>query len=258
MNALAVDTPATDAPVVQFRHVAKSFPRYHHLQGGLKGFLFNLPRAVKQLRADRFVALRDVDFSVGRGEAVGVIGRNGAGKSTLLALAAGVIRASAGDVIVRERPFPLLELGAGFHPECTATENVILNGMLLGAPRRALRARVEEIIDFAGLAEFADQPVRTFSSGMLARLGFAVVAHLDPKLLLIDEILAVGDYQFQAKCLSVMKEFKARGCTILFVSHSLADVERMCDRVAWIEQGCVRRFGPTREVIEAYEKASSG
>lgn len=243
-------------PVVEFRGVTKRYPRYHHLQGGLKGFLFRLPRAVRQLQAEGFTALKDVSFEVRPGEALGVIGHNGAGKSTILALAAGVIRPSEGSVTIRQRPFPLLELGAGFHPECNAEENVVLNAMLLGLPRRQARERVEEIIAFAGLEEFAHQPVRTFSSGMLARLGFAVIAHMDPELLLIDEILAVGDLEFQARCLAVMRKFKARGCTILLVSHAMADVERMCERAVWMEHGRVRRIGPARAVVAEYEKAS--
>lgn len=241
------------APVIEFREVTKWFPYYHHLQGGLKNFMLRLPSAVRDLRAHRFVALKDVSFQVAPGEAVGVIGHNGAGKSTILGLAAGVMRPNEGEVVVRRRPFPLLELGAGFHPDLDAEQNVLLNGMLLGMPRALVRARLDQIIAFAEVEEFSKQPVRTFSTGMLARLGFSIVTQLDPSLLLIDEVLAVGDIAFQEKCLQVLRGYKEKGCTILFVSHALHQVEAMCDRVLWMEGGRLRMDGSPLEVIEAYE-----
>jgi lipopolysaccharide transport system ATP-binding protein len=239
-------------PIIAFEHVSKRYPLYHHLQGGFKNFLLHLPGSLSQLRESSFVALDDVDFRVGAGETLGIIGRNGAGKSTILGLTAGVLRPSAGRVRVRRRPFPLLELGAGFHPDFTAAENVVLNGMLLGKSRRHMLERLGEIIAFAEIGEFADQPVRTFSSGMVARLGFAVVTHLQPELLLIDEVLAVGDLRFQEKCLSVLESFRKRGCTILLVSHQLEDVERVCDRVVWMEKGRVQREGGASEMAGLY------
>lgn len=184
-------------PAITFDDVSKSYPLYHHITGGLKSFLFNLPRALKALKTTSKLALRDLSFQVHRGETFGIIGRNGAGKSTTLGLIAGVLKPSRGRVVVNQRVSPLLELGAGFHPELSARENIILNGVLLGLSRRQVADRLGQIIEFSELDEYLDQPIRTFSTGMLARLGFSVVAHLEPELLLIDEILAVGDMTFQ-------------------------------------------------------------
>lgn len=245
-------------PIIEFRKVSKVYPQYHHLQGGLKNFLLRLPGVIRGLRSDRFVALRSVSFTIQKGETVGVIGRNGAGKSTILGLAAGVIKPTGGTVRVQRSPFPLLELGAGFHPDLTAEQNAVLNGMLLGVCRSRVRGRVRAIIEFAELEDFADQPIRTFSSGMLARLGFSIVTQLDPDLLLIDEVLAVGDIGFQEKCLDVLRAFKKQGRTILFVTHALRDVENMCDRALWIEKGQVWMDGPARAVAAAYRREATG
>ena len=237
---------------VEFDRVSKVYPLYHHITGGIKHFLFRLPRAIAEMKRVRFQVLQDVSFSVARGEAFGIIGRNGAGKSTILGLVAGVIRPTSGSVVVRGRISPLLELGAGFHPELTGRENIVLNGVLMGLTRAEIREKMDEIIDFSGLSRFVDQPVRTFSSGMLARLGFSVVACLDPEILLVDEILAVGDRQFQEKCMDTMAGFKARGVTIVLVTHSMDDVLRICDRAMLLEDHRVKAIGPARQVVEAY------
>ena len=170
-----------------------------------------------------------------KGETLGIIGKNGAGKSTILGLIAGVLRPNTGRVMVNGRISPLLELGAGFHPELTGRENIMLKGVLIGLTRSEVLKKIDEIIEFSELDDFIDQPVRIYSSGMLARLGFSIVASLDPEILLIDEILAVGDMDFQKKCIQRMTAFKKRGVTIIFVSHNLASVENICDRLLWIE-----------------------
>jgi lipopolysaccharide transport system ATP-binding protein len=239
-------------PVIIFDHVSKSYPLYHHVTGGIKGFLFNLPKAVHSIRNSRFEALRDISFQVEPGEAVGIIGRNGAGKSTTLGLMAGVLKPTDGKVTVRGRISPLLELGAGFHPELKGRENIVLNGVLLGLPRAIVRKKLDEIIHFSELGDFIDQPIRVYSSGMLARLGFSVVACLEPEILLIDEILSVGDLDFQKKSLEKMLSFKNGRTTIVFVSHGLRDVERLCDRVIWIQDRQIRMTGSPREVISHY------
>jgi len=239
-------------PIIIFDNVSKSYPLYHHLTGGIKNFIFNFRKGIRSLKKTRFEALCDISFTVYKGETFGMIGRNGAGKSTALGLIAGVLKPSIGKVIVNGRISPLLELGAGFHPELTGRENIKLNGVLLGLCRREVSKKMAEIIEFSELEYFIDQPIRIYSSGMLARLGFSVIASLDPEILLIDEILAVGDMAFQKKCLDKMNEFKKNGVTIIIVSHSMRDVERICDRVAWIEEHKIKMLGEAKEVIARY------
>lgn len=239
-------------PVIIFDNVSKSYPSYHHVIGGFKNFLFNMPEALSSIRRTGYKALKNISFEVHKGETLGIIGRNGAGKSTTLGLIAGVLKPSTGKVIVKGRISPLLELGAGFHTELTGRENIVLNGVIMGLIRAEVMKKMDEIIEFSGLGEFIDQPIRTYSSGMLARLGFSVVVHLDPDILLIDEILAVGDMDFQKKCLDKMKGFKKNGITMVFVSHSMADVERICDRAMWIENHEVKMTGKPMEIIESY------
>ncbi len=200
-------------PVIIFDNVSKSYPLYHHITGGIKNFLFNLPKAVSSIKNSRYEVLRGIFFEVFKGETFAIIGRNGAGKSTILGLIAGVLIPSKGRVTVRGKISPLLELGGGFHPELTGRENIMLNGVLLGLTRLEVRKKMEEIIEFSELREFINQPIRTYSSGMLARLGFSVVSSLDPEILLIDEILAVGDMEFQKKCL--VKIQQQSNCIIL-------------------------------------------
>jgi lipopolysaccharide transport system ATP-binding protein len=239
-------------PVIRFENVSKHYLLYHHITGGLKNFLFNLPKSLQMIRNSQFDVLADISFEVQRGETFGIIGKNGSGKSTTLGLIAGVFTPSKGRVVIRGRISPLLELGGGFHPELTGRENIILSGVLLGLRRAQVVAKIEEIIDFADIGDFIDQPIRVYSSGMLARLGFSMVATLDPEILLIDEILAVGDLNFQEKCLKRMMEFKKKGVTIVLVSHSMEDVSRMCDRVAWIDDHRIKKQGNAREVIDCY------
>ena len=238
--------------VIRFDSVSKHYPRYHHLSGGIKNFLFNLPKSIRGLREDRFKALEEISFSIKSGESVAFVGRNGAGKSTTLGLIAQVLKPTTGQVTVSRRVSPLLELGGGFHPDLSGIENIQLNGVLMGLSRKQVKSRMEAIIDFAELGEFIDQPIRTYSSGMLSRLGFSVIANLDPEILLIDEVLAVGDASFQEKCLKKISEFKKSGVTIVLVSHSENDILRVCDRAIWIENHRLRMDGPAGDVMTGY------
>jgi lipopolysaccharide transport system ATP-binding protein len=240
--------------MIVFDRVSKSYPLYHHIMSGIKNFLFHLPKAVSSIKNSSFEALRNISFEVSKGETFGIIGRNGAGKSTTLGLIAGVLKPSKGRIIVNGKISPLLEIGGGFHPELTGRENIMLNGVLLGLTRAEVKRKMNEIIEFSELGEFISQPIRVYSSGMLARLGFSVVAHLDPEILLIDEILAVGDMQFQKKCLDKMIGFKNKGVTMVFVSHSMEDVERICDRVMWVENHSIKMIGEPETIISNYSK----
>jgi homopolymeric O-antigen transport system ATP-binding protein len=197
-------------------------------------------------------AVRDLDLEVAPGESVGLIGHNGAGKTTVLRLLAGITRPTAGKVRARGRLASLINLGAGFHPELTGRENVYLNGVILGLSRNEVRARFDEIVDFADLGPYIDTPLKRYSSGMYARLGFAVAAHVDPDVLLVDEVLSVGDVEFQDRSIRKMLSFRDSGQAILFVSHNLSAVEMMCQRTVWLEHGRVRQVGPTAEVVRAY------
>jgi lipopolysaccharide transport system ATP-binding protein len=243
--------------VIRFEHVSKSYPKYHRILTGLKGFLLHLPETLRALERERFLALDDVSFEIEAGETVGLVGPNGSGKSTTLALIAGVLRAQVGRVEVRGRVAPLLELGAGFHPELTGRENVILNGILLGLTRRAVMARMDEITSFSELEPFLEQPLRTYSSGMIARLGFSVAVHLNPEIFLIDEVLAVGDLHFQAKCRDKIGEFKRQQVTIVLVSHSTEEVRRLCDRAIWLDHGRIVDQGDPEPVLGRYERSHS-
>ena len=197
-------------------------------------------------------ALSDVSFSVARGETFGVIGANGSGKSTLLKLVAGIFKPTAGRLAVDGKVSALIELGAGFHPEISGRENVVINGVMLGLNRKEIERKLPEIAAFAGLEEFMDEPVKTYSSGMYVRLGFAVAVHVDPDILVVDEVLAVGDEAFSRRCLDTIGEFRARGKTIFFVSHALGLVEELCDRVLYLEQGRAKGTGEAREMLAAY------
>ena len=203
-------------------------------------------------------ALRDISFSVARGSAVGLVGRNGSGKTTLLRLLSGIIKPTSGSVAVGGRIGSLLELGAGFHPDMTGRENVYLNGSIHGLSRATIREKLDEIVAFAGLEEFIDLPVRTYSSGMYMRLGFAVASHIEADVLLLDEVFAVGDEAFQRKCFGKIFEFKQRGGTIVFVSHDASAVERLCDRAVLLKDGTVAFDGPTHEAIVEYRRLLAG
>lgn len=215
-------------------------------------------RKIQSLRlpAQDFWAVRDVSFEVERGEALGIIGHNGAGKSTILKLLANITTPTAGEIVINGRLSALIEVGSGFHPELTGRENIYLNGSILGMRRREISKKLDSIVDFAGIRQFLDTPVKRFSSGMYVRLGFSIAAHLDPDILLLDEVLAVGDAAFQAKCLKRINELKQAGTTIVFISHDLGAVERTCDRVLLMQQGNLVADGSARDVITAYQSAA--
>jgi ABC-2 type transport system ATP-binding protein/lipopolysaccharide transport system ATP-binding protein len=197
-------------------------------------------------------SLRDVTFEVGAGEAVGVIGRNGSGKSTLLKILSRITEPTEGRIRTRGQVGSLLEVGTGFHPELTGRENVRLNGAVLGMRRREVMRKFDEIVEFSGIGDFIDTPVKRYSSGMYLRLAFSVAAHLEADIMLVDEVLAVGDAEFQRKCLGKMSEVEREGRTVVFVSHNLDAVIRLCSRAMWIDGGAVRAAGPTAEVVQAY------
>jgi ABC-2 type transport system ATP-binding protein len=214
---------------------------------------YTIRRLKRNLAFRDFWALKQVSFQVARGECFGIIGPNGAGKSTLLKVIARVLHPTSGRVRVWGRVCPLLELGAGFDPELTGRENIFLNGTILGFTRKDLEARQQRIIEYAGLQEFIDAPLRTYSSGMVARLGFAIVTDEKPDILIIDEILSVGDAEFQEKSGKRMSQFLHSGTTILLVSHSLKEIQKFCQRVIWLKQGRLQAEGPPERVIQQYQ-----
>lgn len=233
-----------DAIVVD--QVGKQFLMFQRPQDRLWQALFPSKK-----RGKTFDALRDVSFTVQRGETVGIIGRNGSGKSTLLQMICGTLRPTTGQIAVNGRVAALLELGAGFNPEFSGRDNVYLNGAIMGLSRQDIDARLDAILAFAEIGEFIDQPVKTYSSGMYVRLAFAIIAHVDADILIIDEALAVGDALFTQKCMRFLRQFKENG-TILFVSHDSSAVTNLCDRAVWLHQGQLRALGEAKEVCEQY------
>jgi lipopolysaccharide transport system ATP-binding protein len=244
-------------PRVVFDHVWKQFARGER-HDSLRDLVPNLIRRVTRRRGtdadeqDAFWALQDVSFEVRAGEALGIIGRNGAGKSTILKLLTRILKPTRGTRTLSGRTGALIEVAAGFHPDLTGRENVYLQGAIMGMRRAEITAHFDEIVSFAGLERFIDTPVKRYSSGMNARLGFSIAAHLDPDVLLIDEVLAVGDMAFQEKCQARMKEFRVKGVAIVFVSHHLPAVARLCNRVLLLEGGRPLRLGAPGDVIAAY------
>ena len=207
----------------------------------------------KRRKLRHLQVLKGISFDVKQGECVAVVGRNGAGKSTLLALMARVYKPTSGSISMNGRVAPLLELGAGFHPDLTGLENVYFNAIILGLTRKEVRERIDKIIAFSELGDHVNSPTRTFSSGMLARLGFSIAVHVDAEILLVDEVLSVGDFEFEKKCYAKIDEFRAGGGTILFVSHNTHAVRRIADRCVWLHKGHVRMIGTPDEVIPLYE-----
>lgn len=206
----------------------------------------------RQLSYDEFWALRDVSFSIKKGESVGIIGRNGSGKSTLFKLISGVLKPTSGSVTVRGRISPMIELTAGFHPELTGIENIYLNCSIYGMTRAETKRKAEKIIDFAGIGEFIYSPIRVYSSGMLARLGFAIAVNVDADILLVDEVLAVGDGEFQERCIEKIKDLKSQKTTIIYVSHDLNTVTSLCKRAIWLQGGAKVMEGESASVSEQY------
>jgi lipopolysaccharide transport system ATP-binding protein len=243
---------AESQTVVRFEHVCKSFALHKERPRSLQELALALVRGGHTGRRERHSVLDDVCFEIERGETVGLVGPNGAGKSTVLKLMSRILQPTSGTIGVDGRVGALLELGAGFHPDLTGRDNIFLNGSLLGLHRAEINGKLDQIIEFAELERFIDVPVKYYSSGMYVRLGFAVAVHTEPEILLVDEVLAVGDAAFQRKCLDRIQVLRRNGVTILFVSHSAEIVRRVCSRVLWLEEGRLVADGPTEAVTSRY------
>ena len=241
-------------PALIVDHLTKSFRLHSEKNNSLKQLIAGRGRN----KFEEFTALNDVSFEVKEGEVFGVIGHNGSGKSTLLKCMAGILQPNSGKVTVTKRMSALLELGAGFHPELSGRDNVFLNAAILGMSRRDIAARFDEIVEFSGLEAFIDSPVKTYSTGMYVRLAFAVAINVDPQLLIIDEILAVGDVTFQQKCMEKFVDFRNEGRTIVLVTHAMASVKDMCDRAIWLTHGVITGEGDPAELVEAYTETMLG
>jgi lipopolysaccharide transport system ATP-binding protein len=241
-------------PILEIRNISKKY-RIRHLAGGYLSLRERMVSALKfeKNHTEDFWALKDVSFDVQPGESIGIIGRNGAGKSTLLKILSKITPPTEGRIVSRGRIASLLEVGTGFHPELTGRENIFFNGSLLGMKRREIQSKFDEIVDFSGVEKFLDTPLKHFSSGMQLRLAFAVAAFLEPEILIIDEVLAVGDAEFQKKCLGKMEDVSKSGRTILFVSHNMGAVQTLCTKAMMLENGLVTIIGTTHRVISFYQ-----
>ena len=240
--------PSAGEAIVRVSHLSKRFRLFHERNQSLKQTLLLRRRSTHE----DFWALRNVTFDVHRGETFGVVGHNGSGKSTLLKCLTKILVPDEGSLSVDGSISALLELGAGFHPELSGRENVFLNAAILGVPRKFIQERFDEIVEFSGLEHFIDTPVKNYSSGMFVRLGFAVAINVDPDVLIIDEVLAVGDAEFQAKCGDKIAEYRDRKKTIVLVTHSMSDIVRLCQNAAWIDHGQLRMIGASQDVTDAY------
>lgn len=234
--------------MIEVVNVSKKFKRYQDKATTLKERLLQL----RSSKADTFWALKDINLRVETGETLGLIGHNGSGKSTLLKLITKIIYPTSGTITTQGRVSSLLELGAGFHPDFTGRENIYINASIFGLGKKEIDKKLDSIIAFSELEGFIDSPIRTYSSGMYIRLAFAVAVHVEPQILLMDEIMAVGDANFQKKCIAKIKEFKQQGVTIVFVSHKMEDVYEICDRVVWLDHGRIVASGDTREIGQKY------
>jgi len=238
---------------LRFKHVTKTF--IHH--AGQMLLRERIMELLRPSRRPRFEALKDVSFELMHGESMGLIGPNGAGKSTILNLATGLARPDRGSIEVDGKVTALLELGAGFHPDLTGAENVRVNAAMMGMTRRQMTERFESIVDFSGVREFINEPLRVYSAGMTVRLAFAVAVAADPEVLLIDEVLGVGDQAFYARCLEKIRSFQSQGKTIMLASHSVELITMLCQKALWIERGRVVMQGPAAEVVAAYRASGS-
>lgn len=237
---------------IQVEGIWKQFRLYHERNQYLKSALMKGRRA----SYEEFWALRDVSFEIPHGEAFGIIGANGSGKSTMLKCLAGILAPDRGTMSINGRVAALLELGAGFHPEMSGRENIGLNGAILGMSRKEIDNKFDDIVEFAGLERFIDTPVKNYSSGMVVRLGFAIAINVEPEILIIDEVLAVGDEEFQLRCFQKIEQFRREGRTIVFVSHGLGQVSQFCHRALWLDAGVARQIGPAYQVVSQYTGVS--
>lgn len=237
--------------MIEVRDVSMRFIMANDRVMSLKEFLVQTLKG--KLKYTQFEALRHVSFDVEKGEVIGIIGHNGAGKSTILKVISGILRPTEGAVTLRGNVVPMLELGSGFDPDMTGAENIFLNGAILGYSKAFLNSKYEEIIEFSELQQFIHQPIRNYSSGMIMRLAFSIATVVHPEILIVDEILAVGDAAFQEKSKKRMLELMGGGTTVLFVSHSLEQIREMCDRVVWLDHGQMKMIGDTKTVCDAYE-----
>jgi len=235
---------------IEIDDVSKKFRLYKERNQSIKSAIMR--RRISE--HEDFWALRDVSFDIGQGETFGLVGDNGSGKSTLLKCMAKILYPDRGSITMHGRVAALLEVGSGFHPELSGRENVYLNGSILGMSRKEIDAKFDAIVDFSGVREFIDQPVKNYSSGMYVRLGFSVAINVEPDILLVDEVLAVGDESFQAKCAEKFAQFKSEGRTVVIVSHALGTLAKMCDRVAWIQHGDLKAVGEPDDVIAEYRQ----
>lgn len=238
-------------PIIDVQHVSMKFNLMEEKVDTLKEYIVKLIKG--KLFFNEFVALNDVSFQIEKGDILGIVGFNGAGKSTMLKILAGVLKPTNGKVVVNGTVAPLIEVGAGFDPELTAKENIFLNGAILGHSRKFLQQHFDEIIDFAELRTFVNVPVKNFSSGMYARLGFAIATVVKPDILIVDEVLSVGDYRFQEKCEKRIQEMINGGTTIIIVSHDIDMIERLCNKVLWLDHGVKKEFGITKLVCLKYK-----
>lgn len=236
--------------MVDVDHVTIRFNLSSQKVDNLKEYLVKLMK--RELMFQEFLAVKDVSFQVRKGEAWGLIGSNGSGKSTMLKAIAGIMKPYQGKITVSGSVAPLIELGAGFDAECTARENIYLNGCVLGYSEKFIRDHFDEIVEFAEIEKFLDSPIKNYSSGMKARLGFSVATMVKPDILIVDEVLAVGDYKFQQKCMARMRELLAGGTTLLFVSHNTEQVRKLCDHAVWLDHGVARMVGEVNTVCDAY------
>lgn len=239
--------------MIDVDHVTIRFNLANLKVDNLKEYVIKMVK--RELLFQEFLAVKDVSFQVREGESWGLIGVNGSGKSTLLKAISGILKPYKGSITVNGSVAPLIELGAGFDPELTARENIFLNGCVLGHSEKFMQQHFDEIVEFAELHQFLDSPIKNYSSGMKARLGFSVATMVKPDILIVDEVLAVGDIKFRKKCEARMKELLSGGTTLLYVSHNIDEIKRLCDHVLWIDHGDVKMMGPTEEVCKAYLEA---
>lgn len=237
--------------IIEVKNVTMRFNLSKEKIDSIKEYVIKLLK--KQLMFEEFYALKNVSFDVDQGDVLGIVGLNGSGKSTVLKLISGIMKPTQGSVTVSGNISPLIELGAGFDFDLTARENIFLNGLILGFTRKQMQEKFDEIVDFSELAEFVDVPLKNFSSGMVARLGFAIATTTRPDILIVDEILSVGDFLFQKKCEDRINEMMAGGTTVLIVSHTLPQIRRLCNKVIWLEHGRVKMTGETQQVCDHYE-----